>query len=93
MQGFDSALVLYGVTGSGKTHTLCGNSHEKGLLQLFVGNIFSYMEQHSDTDCLIAASATEILEDKAYDLTSGQKLKLREDPQRGFYLEGKLLCC
>jgi Kinesin motor domain len=55
--------------------------------------MFGYMEDHSEIDCILSTSAAEILDDKPYDLMTGQKLKLREDVQLGFFLEGKLLSC
>ena len=52
--------------------------------------IFSLIEQRTDTDFLLRCSYIESYNDELRDLlsTSGGKPKLRENPHKGFYVEG-----
>ena len=40
MEGYNGSVLLYGQTGTGKTHTMSGTEDLDGVLQLAVNDIF-----------------------------------------------------
>jgi len=65
--GYNSSIILYGVTGSGKTHTAFGNlaqqgSKDKGII------FYSLIDLFSDTSSRVYLSYLEIYNEKVADL-------------------------
>jgi hypothetical protein len=44
LKGFNATVLAYGQTSSGKTHTISGNSNQKGLIQLTAHSLFTGIE-------------------------------------------------
>ncbi len=74
-QGFDVIIFAYGVTGTGKTHTMRGGLKlaERGVIPRLLSNVFrrgkKMMKDSSGaTEVAVALSYYEIYNDKVYDL-------------------------
>ncbi|TTO79331.1 Kinesin-like protein KIF28P [Bagarius yarrelli] len=72
LQGYNATLLAYGQTGSGKSYSMMGFGANKGLV--FFSMLEIYNEQVID---LLSRSSR-----------SASGLRVREDQQRGFYVEG-----
>ncbi|XP_058445584.1 kinesin-like protein KIF19 isoform X2 [Malaya genurostris] len=92
LNGYNAAVFAYGATGSGKTHTMLGQSQKKlnsssdesqedGLMIKAVDDIFKFIENSENTDNFkISLSYLEIYNELIRDLLNpGGPLELRED--------------
>ncbi|CAK83526.1 unnamed protein product (macronuclear) [Paramecium tetraurelia] len=83
LHNINGCLIAYGQTGSGKTFTMFGESNDPGIVLRTFTHLF---KRNQET---IYVSILEIYKDHVYDLVSGvQDLKLKEDLQLGFYVDG-----
>lgn len=97
-QGFNTTILAYGMTGSGKTFTMSGDRQEPGLIPLCVANIFDRIECASDScgvSYKIKVSYLEIYNEKILDLLAQPEqnsrqfnrstggLKIRDDTKYG----------
>lgn len=69
MDGFNGTIFAYGMTGSGKTHSMQGSEYEAGIIQLAVNEIYERIEfdQHRK-NYTVTLSYLEIYNEKLYDL-------------------------
>ncbi|KAK4195446.1 putative kinesin-like protein [Triangularia verruculosa] len=74
-QGYDVTIFAYGVTGTGKTHTMRGGLKlaERGVIPRLLSNVFRRgkkiaKETNGETTVAVALSYYEIYNDKVYDL-------------------------
>ncbi|KAJ4254986.1 hypothetical protein NW762_009788 [Fusarium torreyae] len=74
-QGYDVTIFAYGVTGTGKTHTMRGGMKlaDRGVIPRMLSNIFRrgkkiMKDSHGETDVQVFLSYYEIYNDKVYDL-------------------------
>ncbi|ORY33784.1 P-loop containing nucleoside triphosphate hydrolase protein [Naematelia encephala] len=82
--GKDATIFAYGVTGSGKTHTMEGTSNSPGLIPRIADSIFERRVTNAQLDISVSCSYVEILKDEVYDLLSdrsygSRRLDLRTD--------------
>ncbi|OQR98146.1 kinesin-like protein [Achlya hypogyna] len=63
LEGKNGLVFAYGVTNSGKTHTILGNNDNPGIIP----ETFAYLFQHTN-DFDVTASYLEIYNEKVYDL-------------------------
>ncbi|GAQ93036.1 hypothetical protein KFL_012640010 [Klebsormidium nitens] len=89
MNGVNGTVFAYGVTSSGKTHTMHGDKKSPGVIPLAVKDVFSLIQDAPDREFLLRVSYLEIYNEVINDLLdpARQNLKIREDPQ-GTYVEG-----
>ncbi|BAB11416.1 kinesin heavy chain-like protein [Arabidopsis thaliana] len=99
MAGVNGTIFAYGVTSSGKTHTMHGNQRSPGIIPLAVKDAFSiiqevllnfsFFSQTPRREFLLRVSYFEIYNEVVNDLLNpaGQNLRIREDEQ-GTYIEG-----
>ncbi|KAG7601416.1 P-loop containing nucleoside triphosphate hydrolase [Arabidopsis thaliana x Arabidopsis arenosa] len=82
-------IFAYGVTSSGKTHTMHGNQRSPGIIPLAVKDAFSIIQETPRREFLLRVSYFEIYNEVVNDLLNpaGQNLRIREDEQ-GTYIEG-----
>uniref|UniRef100_A0A286Y534 Kinesin-like protein n=1 Tax=Cavia porcellus TaxID=10141 RepID=A0A286Y534_CAVPO len=82
-QGYNATLLAYGQTGAGKSYSMVGFGADKGVIPSVCEELFEAIEKQ---DCL------EIYGFFIRDLLSRTKkpggLKVREDQNMGFYVEG-----
>ncbi|OMO78503.1 hypothetical protein COLO4_24737 [Corchorus olitorius] len=89
MQGINGTVFAYGVTSSGKTHTMHGEQKSPGIIPLAVKDVFATIQETPDREFLLRVSYLEIYNEVINDLLdpTGQNLRIREDAQ-GTYVEG-----
>ncbi|KAF6152823.1 hypothetical protein GIB67_004652 [Kingdonia uniflora] len=89
MEGINGTVFAYGVTSSGKTHTMHGEQKSPGIIPLAVKDVFSIIQETPGREFLLRVSYLEIYNEVINDLLdpAGQNLKIREDSQ-GTYVEG-----
>ncbi|KAJ8288686.1 hypothetical protein COCON_G00013450 [Conger conger] len=96
LQGYNATLLAYGQTGSGKSYSMVGYGPNKGLVPTLCERLFQALRTNQDSrQCQIFFSMLEIYNEQVIDLLSrgsGSRppggLKVREEQQRGFYVEG-----
>ncbi|CAH8447958.1 unnamed protein product [Schistosoma turkestanicum] len=92
--GYNCSLFAYGMTGTGKTHTIFGSEEDPGLIPRICEALLSYMKvnQNVHTNYELKISFTEIYNEKIRDLLSNtneqSSLRIREHPEDGPYVEG-----
>ncbi|KAM7264895.1 hypothetical protein ACFE04_002578 [Oxalis oulophora] len=93
MEGVNGTVFAYGVTSSGKTHTMHGDQVSPGIIPLAIKDVFSMIQDVSvltpGREFLLRVSYLEIYNEVINDLLdpTGQNLRVREDVQ-GTYVEG-----
>ncbi|XP_020593333.1 kinesin-like protein KIN-7E, chloroplastic [Phalaenopsis equestris] len=89
MQGINGTVFAYGVTSSGKTHTMHGEQKSPGIIPLAIKDVFSIIQETPGREFLLRVSYLEIYNEVINDLLDpvGQNLRIREDSQ-GTYVEG-----
>ncbi|KAH7681079.1 Plus-end-directed kinesin ATPase protein [Dioscorea alata] len=89
MQGINGTVFAYGVTSSGKTHTMHGEQKSPGIIPLAVKDVFGIIQETPGREFLLRVSYLEIYNEVINDLLDpiGQNLRIREDSQ-GTYVEG-----
>ncbi|XP_050231711.1 kinesin-like protein KIN-7D, mitochondrial isoform X2 [Mercurialis annua] len=89
MEGVNGTVFAYGVTSSGKTHTMHGDQNSPGIIPLAIKDVFSIIQETPGSEFLLRVSYLEIYNEVINDLLdpTGQNLRVREDAQ-GTYVEG-----
>ncbi|XWS56167.1 hypothetical protein CRYUN_Cryun09bG0063000 [Craigia yunnanensis] len=89
MEGINGTIFAYGVTSSGKTHTMHGDQRSPGIIPLSVKDAFSIIQETPNREYLLRVSYLEIYNEVVNDLLNpaGQNLRIREDAQ-GTFVEG-----
>ncbi|KAE9593911.1 hypothetical protein Lal_00016921 [Lupinus albus] len=89
MEGINGTIFAYGVTSSGKTHTMHGDQRSPGIIPLAVKDAFSIIQETPNREFLLRVSYLEIYNEVVNDLLNpaGQNLRVREDAQ-GTFIEG-----
>ncbi|CAH2075901.1 unnamed protein product [Thlaspi arvense] len=89
MEGVNGTVFAYGVTSSGKTHTMHGDQESPGIIPLAIKDVFSIIQDTPGREFLLRVSYLEIYNEVINDLLdpTGQNLRVREDSQ-GTYVEG-----
>ncbi|KAK1301343.1 Kinesin-like protein NACK2 [Acorus calamus] len=89
MEGVNGTIFAYGVTSSGKTHTMQGDQRSPGVIPLAVKDAFSIIQETPSREFLLRVSYLEIYNEIINDLLNpaGQNLRVREDYQ-GTFVEG-----
>ncbi|XP_066514183.1 kinesin-like protein KIF28P [Hoplias malabaricus] len=94
LQGYNATLLAYGQTGSGKSYSMLGYGPNKGLVPTLCHQLFQFIRSNQDTrQSQVFFSMLEIYNEQVIDLLSRggrspRALKVREDQQTGFYVEG-----
>lgn len=91
MAGYNGTVFAYGMTGSGKTYSMQGDSSNPGIIPLSARAIFDYANSppnpEEDRSYTIKVAYLEIYNEHLNDLlspsTSSEDIKLRDDPTRG----------
>ncbi|XP_029702676.1 kinesin-like protein KIF28P [Takifugu rubripes] len=94
LQGYNATLLAYGQTGSGKSYSMVGYGPNKGLVPKLSERLFQDIKGNLQTrQCQVFFSMLEIYNEQVLDLLvrgprSSGGLRVREEQQRGFYVEG-----
>ncbi|KAG2175258.1 hypothetical protein INT44_007746 [Umbelopsis vinacea] len=89
--GMDSTIFAYGVTGSGKTHTMQGTEDEPGIIPRVAQYLFQRRLDYPKHTVKIHVSYMEIYKELVYDLLipregQGAGLSIREDSSRNIFV-------
>lgn len=92
-RGYNATLLAYGQTGSGKSYSMIGFGTNKGLIPRVCEELFQAIEkQKENLEPQVMFSMLEIYNEQIRDLLSRTKapggLRVREDQQLGFFVEG-----
>ncbi|XP_045652383.1 kinesin-like protein KIF28P [Ursus americanus] len=92
-QGYNATLLAYGQTGSGKSYSMTGFGANKGIIPNVCEELFQAIEKREGKEeYQVTFSMLEIYNEQIRDLLSRTKkpggLKVREDQQLGFYVDG-----
>ena len=101
LNGFNGTIFAYGQTGTGKTYTMgileFVDDEQAGIIPRAISQIFEYVDSHSETEeIVVTLSFLQLYRETIQDLLApangsqvgDDNLLIREDPQRGFYVEG-----
>lgn len=77
MEGINGTIFAYGVTSSGKTHTMHGDQRSPGIIPLAVKDAFSIIQETPSREFLLRVSYLEIYNEVVNDLLNpaGQNFK------------------
>ncbi|MCE3214873.1 hypothetical protein HAX54_000192 [Datura stramonium] len=83
VKGFNSSVLAYGQTSSGKTYTMTG------IIEYAIADIYEYVQKHTEREFVLKFSAIEIYNESVRDLLSDDStpLRLLDDPERGTVIE------
>ncbi|XP_040119558.1 kinesin-like protein KIF28P [Oryx dammah] len=92
-QGYNTTLLAYGQTGSGKSYSMIGFGANKGIIPNVCEELFQAIENRDkNREYQVTFSMLEIYNEQVRDLLSRIKkpggLRVREDQQLGFYVDG-----
>ncbi|XP_043272247.1 uncharacterized protein [Venturia canescens] len=93
-KGFNSCLVAYGQSASGKTYTMMGSKEDPGLTPRICEGLFLRLakEGSSNSSFDVSVSYLEVYNERVRDLlrpsTNSIGLKVREHPRLGPYVQG-----
>ncbi|KAG7382549.1 hypothetical protein PHYPSEUDO_004748 [Phytophthora pseudosyringae] len=98
MAGYNGTILAYGQTATGKTHTMVGpgdsvHDDQRGLIPRALEDIFDRAEKtRSQAKTTVALSYVQIYCERIFDLlepeTSPSNILVREDADRGVYIDG-----
>ncbi|EGR28519.1 kinesin motor domain protein, partial [Ichthyophthirius multifiliis] len=96
--GYNGTIFAYGVSGSGKSHTMFGNldnQQQQGIIPRMCDQLFDHVnnEENSDIEYTIKCSMLEIYKENLHDSLNMQQdekieLKIKEHPQKGIIVQG-----
>lgn len=101
LNGFNGTIFAYGQTGTGKTYTMgileFVEDDQAGIIPRALSQIFDYVDSHAETEeVVVTLSFLQLYRETIQDLLApangtqvgDDNLLIREDPQKGFYVEG-----
>jgi len=68
MEGRSIGVIAYGISGSGKSHTVHGNNEDPGIVPLFCEDLFNRLETSEDFTNTVRVQFLEIFDEKIVDL-------------------------
>jgi hypothetical protein len=87
--GVSNTILAYGQTGSGKTYSIFGPDNSNGLVPLSGHHLFALINDRPAEKYTITCSYYEIYNESLTDvLTPSGSLRIREELERGIYVEG-----
>ena len=97
LEGYNSTILAYGQTGTGKTYTMEGfkfniNDPQRGIIPRSMEDIFKFIEnsKNSQTTFMVRASYQQIYMEVISDLLRPERtnLVIREDKRKGLFVDG-----
>ncbi|KAK6304227.1 hypothetical protein J4Q44_G00248130 [Coregonus suidteri] len=82
LQGYNATLLAYGQTGSGKSYSMVGYGPNKGLVPTLCDRLFQAIRANQDS------RQCQVVDLLSRGSRSPGGLRVREEQQRGFYVEG-----
>ena len=89
-KGFNSTILAYGATGTGKTYTMLGTSENPGMMVKASEELLSFVDANKDKEAKLLFSYIEIYNENIKDLIDpkNERLQLREDKSKGTMVIG-----
>uniref|UniRef100_A0A6P7GVH0 Kinesin-like protein Klp68D n=1 Tax=Diabrotica virgifera virgifera TaxID=50390 RepID=A0A6P7GVH0_DIAVI len=87
--GYNTTIMAYGQTGTGKTFTMLGSPEDMGVIPRSVNEIFDFVKENVSYDIDVSLSFVEIYKEVIYDLLSPDRpmvREIREDKNKGIYI-------
>ncbi|CAD8092978.1 unnamed protein product [Paramecium primaurelia] len=91
VEGYNTTILAYGITGSGKSHTIFGNEKDEGLSFKCINYLVNRMKYMSpEANVQMEMSFIEVYNETIRDLMSDQPkpLMIMQDNQKGSYIQG-----
>ncbi|GMH42753.1 hypothetical protein BSKO_10672 [Bryopsis sp. KO-2023] len=90
MNGINGTIFAYGVTSSGKTHTMMGNEKQPGIVPQSICQVFEMIENMPSKEFLLRLSMMEIYNEILNDLLDPARnnLRIREHKAKGVHIDG-----
>ena len=97
MNGYSAAIIAYGQTASGKTHTMLGTPESPGIIPRISEELFRRIEEASVHECFtVSCRAVQIYKEKLIDMLSPsetpQHCEIYEDNSRGLWVTDATEC-
>ncbi|CAD8174934.1 unnamed protein product [Paramecium octaurelia] len=88
LEGYNTTILAYGITGSGKTHTIFGNEKDEGLAFQCLNYLVE--KTSANPNALLEVSFIEIYNETIRDLlnTNQKSLVIMQDSQKGQCISG-----
>ena len=86
IEGYNTTILAYGITGSGKTHTIFGSEKDEGLSYKCINYIVNRMKfMSSDANVQMEMSVIEVYNETIRDLLaeSPKALMIMQDNSKG----------
>lgn len=96
LEGYNSTILAYGQTGTGKTFTMEGFTYsntdpKRGIIPRSIEEVFNYIESFSNnnTKFMVRASYLQIYNESVSDLLKIDRgnLQIREDKKKGVFVD------
>lgn len=82
VSGYNGCIMAYGVTGSGKTHTLFGTEEQPGMIPRCATYLFEVLQTLPSTSTYsVRFSMVEVYMENIFDLLNGSVMKGRDRPK------------
>ena len=103
INGYTSTVFAFGMTGSGKTHTISGSANDAGVVPRAIEHIFTALRSQTSNNAaqvaMVLLTYVELYNNNLYDLLDptatridnqkgGNKLRILEDAGNGVHLVG-----
>jgi kinesin family protein 22 len=92
IRGLNCTIFAYGITCSGKTHTMSGSKADPGVIPRVVRRLFERLAElagHGASGARVEMSFMEIYNEKVFDLLEpSTDLPIREDATRAIFVPG-----
>merc|ERR1711976_1147206 len=99
-KGYNCSLFAYGQTGSGKSYSMIGYGNNKGIVPISCDELFKGIDEKKKSagkgeEYQVTFSMIEIYNEQVRDLLNPKSLnvkgglKVRQHPNKGFYVEDK----
>ncbi len=89
LDGINGAVVAYGQTGAGKTHTMFGSESQKGMIHFAGEEIFRHIRRNAHLAFNVQITGFELYNQEIRDLKMNRPMSPRQDPKTKSLLEVK----
>eukprot|EP00050_Salpingoeca_kvevrii_P005168 m.272751 g.272751 ORF g.272751 m.272751 type:complete len:1251 (+) comp11088_c0_seq1:32-3784(+) len=94
LEGYNGSIIAYGQTGTGKTHTIEGDTEgdARGIIPRSIDDVFASIQdkKQANSKWLVRISFLQIYNEKIYDLLAkdnSRDLRIRESGDGGIFVE------
>ena len=92
LSGYNATIFAFGISGSGKTHTIMGSSTSPGIVPRAINHVFNSLKKNIGNVSFVYLTFIELYNNTLYDLLSNNNcqdtLKIHEHPTKGITITG-----